>query len=151
MRECVAIRHLHFEDLGYFGAVLEDAGWRVRYLEAPAAKPGAIEYLDPDLLMVLGGPLGANDEAAYPFIGAELRLLEARLEHNKPTVATCLGAQPLAGALGAAVAPGVCSEIGWAPLRLTPAGTGAVLRHFEDAPVFHWHSDAFDLPEHALP
>ena len=27
----------------------------------------------------------------------------------------------------------------------------SALRHLDGVPVFHWHSDAFDLPEHGLP
>lgn len=151
MPDCIAIRHLAFEDLGYFDDVLRDAGFGVRYLDAPAASGGDIENLETGLLIVLGGPLGANDENDYPFLAAELRLLERRLEHNRPTLGICLGAQLMARALGARVAPGVCSEIGWLPLRLTPAGGASPLKHFDGVPVFHWHSDAFDLPEHALP
>lgn len=151
MRECIAIRHLPFEDLGYFEAELRAAGFNVHYLDAPLAERGSFHDLSPDLLIVLGGPLGANDESAYPFLADELELLQRRLERNCPTLGICLGAQLMARALGATVAPGVANEIGWAPLRLTPFGRESLLRHFENVPVFHWHSDAFDLPEHATP
>lgn len=149
--QCVAIRHLAFEDLGSFEPALARAGYAVRYVEAPQADAAMMEALSPDLLVVLGGPLGANDEQDYPFIGAELRLLEKRLEHNRPTLGICLGGQLMARALGAAVAPAVRAEVGWSPLALTVSGETSVLRHFGDAPVFHWHGDAFDLPEHGVP
>lgn len=150
MRDCIAIRHLAFEDLGYFDAVLHDAGWNVRYVDAPLATIEEIEHLSPELLIVLGAPLGANDGADYPFLDAELRLLEKRLERNQPTLGICLGGQLIARALGAVVAPAVRSEIGWLPLQLTASGSRSSLRHFGDEPVFHWHGDAFDLPEHAV-
>lgn len=151
MRECVAIRHLPFEDLGYFATVLQDAGWQVRYLDAPSATLEQIRELSTDLLVVLGAPLGANDENDYPFLAAERALLEARLERNLPTLGICLGAQLMARALGARVAPAIRSEIGWASLLLTPSGEKSSLRYFADVNVFHWHGDAIDVPEHALP
>ncbi len=151
MRECIAICHLEFEDLGTFEDILLHAGYRVRYIEAPRAAAADIENAEPDLLVVLGGPVSANDEADYPFLASELRLLERRLEHNLPTLGICLGAQLMARALGARVAPAVRGEVGWLPLTLTASGSESVLRHFTGAPVFHWHGDAFDLPEHGVP
>lgn len=150
MRECVAIRHLAFEDLGYFDAVLRKEGWNVTYVDAPTSESREIERLSPELLIVLGAPLGANDGGDYPFLDAELRLLEQRLEHNHPTLGICLGGQLMARALGAVVASAVRSEIGWLPLQLTASGMKSALRHFGNEPVFHWHGDAFDLPEHAI-
>lgn len=151
MKTCTAIYHLAFEDLGYFEEVLRAAGFDVRYVDAPTTASDVIENIETDLLIVLGGPLGANDESDYPFLAAELRVLEHRLERNLPTLGICLGAQLMARALGAQVAPALASEIGWLPLKLTRSGNTSALRHFEGTPVFHWHSDAFDLPEHALP
>lgn len=150
MRECIVIRHLAFEDLGYFDAVLREAGWNVRYVDAPTSAVREIETLSPELLIVLGAPLGANDGNTYPFLDAERHLLEKRLEHDEPTLGICLGGQLMARALGAMVAPAVQSEIGWLPLQLTASGTTSPLRHFGNGPVFHWHGDAFDLPEHAV-
>lgn len=150
MRECIAVRHLPFEDLGYFESILQDVGWSVRYIDAPTTALEDIEALSPDLLVVLGGPLGANDMQLYPFLAAELRLLEKRLERNHPTLGICLGGQLMARALGAAVAPAIRPEIGWRQLQLTVSGKESPLRHFNDVAVFHWHGDAFDLPEYAV-
>lgn len=146
MRDCIAIRHLPFEDLGHFEALLQDAGYRVRYLDAPAATLSEIENVHADLLIVLGGPVGAYDEDNYPFLTAELMLLKKRLAENRPTLGVCLGAQLMAKALGATVAPGPRAEIGWLPLTLSAAGSVSVLRHFDGEPVFHWHGDAVTLP-----
>lgn len=149
MRECVAIRHLAFEDLGFFERVLADEGYAVRYVDAPRATPGDIENLDPDLLIVLGGPIGANDETDYPFLASELRLLENRLAAKRATLGICLGAQLMARTLGARVAPAERGEIGWLPLTLSGAGRNSPLKHFDTAPVFHWHGDVFELPRGA--
>ena len=150
MSQVVAIRHVAFEDLGLFGEVLADRGDRVRYIEAADAK---LQDLDPraaDLLVVLGGPIGAYEEDAYPFLTQELKLLEQRLQADLPTLGICLGAQLMARALGASVYPGGRKEIGWAPVRLTEEGLASPLRQFApDTAVLHWHGDTFDLPEGA--
>ena len=108
-----------------------------------------MDPLDPDLLVVLGGPIGAYEEAPYPFLIRELQLLEQRLAQERPTLGLCLGAQLMARALGARVYPGKGKEIGWSPLALTPAGRASCLRHLDVTPVLHWHGDTFDLPERA--
>ena len=97
---------------------------------------------------MLGGPIGAYEEALYPFLTDELRLIEACLHNNVPVMGICLGAQLLARALGARVYPGSAREIGIAPVTLTDPGRVSCLRHLEAAghQVLHWHGDTFDLP-----
>ncbi len=145
----VAVRHVAFEDAGSFAAVLEQQGYTLRYVEAGVDDLAAIGAWAPDLLLILGGPIGAYEDDIYPFIGDELRLIEARLAACQPTFGICLGAQLMARALGARVSPGSNGkEIGWAPLELTAAGQATPLRHLapELTPVLHWHGDTFDIP-----
>lgn len=81
MKSAVAIRHVHFEDLGAFASALEAAGYRLRILDA------GVEDLElrtpPDLLIVLGGPIGAGEADRYPFLRSELRLLRAQLDAGR--------------------------------------------------------------------
>jgi GMP synthase (glutamine-hydrolysing) len=148
MKTALVIRHVAFEDLGLFERTIEAAGYQVRYLEAGMDLLSWLEPLHPDLLIVLGGPIGANDEADYPFIRDEIDLLASRLQSDAPTLGICLGAQLMARALGAAVYPGSQSEIGWAPIQLSAAGQASPLRHLsaDNTSVLHWHGDTFDLP-----
>lgn len=147
-RAC-AIRHVVFEDLGFFAGVLEGHGLGIEYMDAAAVPLAELDPLGPDLLVVLGGPIGAYEDDAYPFLADEVAFIEARLRADRPTLGICLGAQLMARALGAKVYPGGRKEIGWAPLRLTEAGRASCLRHFDGAHVLHWHGDTFDLPEGA--
>ncbi len=149
-RRAVVIRHVAFEDLGSFAGPLAEGGWRVQYLEAGLDGLGAAA--DADLLVVLGGPIGAGDDGPYPFLADEARLIERRLAADRPTLGICLGAQLMARALGARVYGAGRKEIGWGPLSLTEAGAASALallapRH---ASVLHWHGDTFDLPRGAL-
>ncbi|QGU32166.1 glutamine amidotransferase [Thermochromatium tepidum] len=148
MKTAVAIRHVAFEDLGSFAGVLTQRGWVLRDLEAGIDRLGDIDPIEPDLLVVLGGPIGAYEEASYPFIRDALRLLERRLQSDRPTLGICLGAQMMARALGARVYPGPDKEIGWTPLRLSPAGQRSPLANLDGAltSMLHWHGDTFDLP-----
>lgn len=148
MKTAVAIRHVAFEDLGSFAAVLQERGYRLRYVEAGGEELDRIDPLAPDLLIILGGPIGACEEHAYPFILDELHLLERRLAADHPTLGLCLGSQLMARALGARVYPGPVKEIGWHPLHLTEAGRHSPLRHLsaDHTLLLHWHGDTFDLP-----
>ena len=150
MKSVLAIRHVHFEGLGLLGDVLAEDGYQVDYVDAGVDDLAALDPLQADLLVVLGGPIGAYEQYLYPFLNDELRILKARLAAGRPTLGICLGAQLMATALGARVYPAPRKEIGWAPLILTDAGRSSMLRHVDGGvPVLHWHGDTFDLPEGA--
>lgn len=146
MRTALAIRHVHFEDLGSFAAPIAAAGYQVRYLDPGLDEVMLRQLAAADLLVVLGGPVGVYDAPLYPILDKELGVLRCRLAAGAPTLGICLGAQLMARALGARVAPGSAKEIGWAPVELTDAGRIGPLRHLDGVPVLHWHGDAFDLP-----
>ena len=148
MRLALVIRHVACEDLGNLAQVLQQRGLVVRYVEAGRDDLGQLNPLAPEVLIVLGGPIGAYQEHHYPFVTDELRLLERRLAANLPTLGICLGAQLMARALGAKVYAGPHKEIGWAPLQLSEAGRRSCLAQLakRQAAVLHWHGDTFDLP-----
>ena len=146
MKSVLAIRHVHFEDLGAFGTALETAGYTIRYREAGLDSIEPTEADAADLLVVLGGPIGVYDDGLYPFLRETARLLERHLAAGRRTLGICLGAQLMAHVLGARVYPGTAKEIGWAPLSLTQAGAQSPLKHLRDISVLHWHGDTFDLP-----
>jgi GMP synthase (glutamine-hydrolysing) len=143
----VAIRHVHFEDLGNFQTVLEAADYAIQYFDAGIDDLRALRTENIDLLVVLGGPIGAYEDDKYPFLGDEIALLEQRIGSGRPTLGICLGAQLMARALGARVYPGPAKEIGWAPVTLSDAGQASALCHLNEVPVLHWHGDTFDLPD----
>jgi len=146
MKTATVLRHVQFEDLGSLQSVLESAGYAITYRTVGDDDFLAFDSLAPDLLVVLGGPIGVYEEEVYPFLAPEKALIAQRLASNKPTLGICLGAQLIAAALGSRVFPSGVKEIGFAPLSLTAAGTVGPLRHLQGVPVLHWHGDTYDLP-----
>lgn len=96
-------------------------------------------------LVVMGGPMNADEDARFPGLAAERALLAAAVDADVPVLGVCLGMQLLARALGARVHPGHGTEIGLAPVEVV--ADDPVLQPLGPAPtVLHWHSDAAELP-----
>jgi GMP synthase (glutamine-hydrolysing) len=150
MPKAVAITHVPFEDLGSLAAVLGERNYAVQTVDACTADLQDLDPLAPDLLVVLGGPIGVYETDRYPFLSGELELIRRRVQSRLPTLGICLGAQLLAAALGAAVYPGRNGkEIGWAPLSAGADAANCPAMAELLAPgvqVLHWHGDTFDLP-----
>ena len=147
----LAVRHLAFEDLGLLRPVLEGRGFeRFITLDAGVDDLRDLDLDAVDLLVVLGGPIGAYDDALYPYLNDEIALIQRRLASRRPLLGICLGAQLMARALGAEVQPMPHGqkEIGFTPLTLTEAGLASALAPLANGqPVLHWHGDQFGLPD----
>ncbi|WP_424192135.1 glutamine amidotransferase [Ampullimonas aquatilis] len=146
MKTVLALRHIHFEDLGILEPLLHERGYEINYLNAATDDLNSVDVRQPNLLVVLGGPIGAFDEIRYPFLDQELVLIRQRLEAQQPILGICLGAQLMARGLGASIASMGVKEIGFGPISLTPEGRNSVLAALVDTPVLHWHGDRFELP-----
>ena len=146
MKTCLVLRHVAFEDLGALASILSRRGFNARYLDVGVDELARAQLEDSELVVVLGGPIGVYQEDAYPFLLQETALISDRLGALRPTLGICLGAQLMAKALGASVAPGPQKEIGWAPVELTREGRAGPLRHLDGRHVLHWHGDNLDLP-----
>lgn len=150
VKAVAAIRHVAFEDLGFFEAPLLRAGYAIRYYDAGKDDLRDLASDGSSLIVLLGGPMGVYEEGRYPFLTQELRILEGRIAARKPVLGVCLGAQLIARAMGARVYAGGVKEIGFAPVTLTGAGEQSPVATIpRGQPVLHWHGDTFDLPEHA--
>jgi GMP synthase (glutamine-hydrolysing) len=152
-RNALVITHVAFEDLGTLGPALQAAGCEIWVVDACTTRLRSIDPLGPDVLVVLGGPVGVYETQTYPFIADELSLLRERLAAQRPTLGICLGAQLIAAALGSRVHPGERGkELGWGAIT----AAGQARRHAWFAPLLdpslrmlHWHGDTFELPAQA--
>lgn len=145
-RTAVALRHLAFEDLGSFDQALGRLGYVRRYVDPVDGDLETLCDAPPDLLIILGGPISANDDGMFPFIDQELVLIADRVRRSLPTLGICLGAQLIARALGGHVGPSPEAEIGWGALELNGDGRASPLRHLDGQPVLHWHGEMFSIP-----
>ena len=103
-----------------------------------------------EAVVVLGGGMGVYEQDRLPHLRDELALLRACVERQVPVLGICLGAQLLASALGARVAPAGSKEIGFYRVKLEVADP--LFAGLDDSFVaFHWHGDAFALPPGAVP
>jgi GMP synthase-like glutamine amidotransferase len=105
-----------------------------------------------DWLVVMGGLMGAYEDAKYPWLVKEKQLIKRAIEKGKTVIGICLGAQLIANVLGAHVYPNKEKEIGWFPIELTDEGRSSPVTWFlpKRLTVLHWHGDAFDLPQGAV-
>ncbi len=108
---------------------------------------------DVDLLIIMGGPMSVNDEAALPWLRDEKRFIAEAIRAGKAVLGICLGAQLIASALGARVYPGLQKKIGWFYIVARPQHVGGNGQNLFQLPettrVFHWHGETFTLPDAA--
>lgn len=149
-KTALALRHVHFEDLGHFRRPLEYARYEIAYSDLTDDDFCRTDPLEPDLMVILGGPVGVYETDAYPFLEREIEFIRARVEANRPTLGICLGAQLIAASLGAKVFPSGIKEIGFSKIAVTAEGGKGPLRHLDGVEVLHWHGDSYSLPDGAV-
>ncbi len=109
---------------------------------------------DHDALVVLGGEMGANDDAGFGWLGPTRKLIASVVADERPFLGICLGHQLAAVALGGEVMPNPHGQaLGLTPLGLTDAGRADDLLGVV-APgslAVQWNSDIVTrLPEGAV-
>jgi GMP synthase-like glutamine amidotransferase len=107
---------------------------------------------DFDMLIVMGGPMGAYDEDKIEWLKTEKAFIKKAIDAKKKVLGICLGSQLIADVLGAKVYPNNQQEIGWFPIELSEnAHNHPFFKGFpKKFTVFHWHGDTFDLPKGAI-
>lgn len=145
-KTALIVRHVPREGAAGYLEPLEAAGYGIERIDV--ADPAFLDadLCTPDLLIMMGGPMGVYEVDIHPWIPVQLAKLSARLDKGLPTLGVCLGSQMIAAAMGARVYPGGRNEIGFAPVALSDAGARSPARHLSQVPVLHWHGDTFDLP-----
>jgi len=146
------LQHVPFEGLGSMETWFKNQGHTitVTHLYKNEELP-SIE--DIDWLIVMGGPMGVEDQAIYPWLTEEKAFIKQAIDQNKIVLGICLGAQLIADVLGAYIVKNSFREIGWFPIQLSKEAKASELgtalpNNFD---VFHWHGDTFSIPDHAIP
>ena len=141
------IRHVPREGIAGFRDPIEAAGYALDRVDVADPGFGDIDLAEPDLLIMMGGPMGVYERDQHPWIGCQMRRLAIRIAADRPTLGVCFGAQMMAAAMGARVYPGPAKEVGFHPL--TDIAATSPLRHLDSVALLHWHGDTFDLPDGA--
>jgi len=145
------LQHIRCEPPGIFADVLRRHAIAMETVELDEGDK-LPDWRDWDLVVVMGGPMGVNDEAEHPWLAAEKSWIAAAVRAGVPYFGVCLGAQLLAASLGAQVRTGEASEVGVLPVSLTAAGRAdPVLPALGDEfPALQWHGDTFGIPAGAV-
>jgi len=146
MKRALVIRHVPREGVAGFREPLEAAGYRLDQIDVADARFADVDLNAPDLLVMMGGPMGVYERDEHPWISCQLRRLKRRLDARLPTLGVCFGAQMIAAAMGERVFAGPRKEVGFAPIAMAAVPGGNPLAPLRDVPVLHWHGDSFDLP-----
>lgn len=87
----------------WFGRWLAEAGCALDVRRPYLGEPLPDGLADHAALLVLGGHMGAYDDAEFPWLGGVKALAREAAEQEVPTLGICLGHQLLAVALGGSV------------------------------------------------
>ncbi len=105
-----------------------------------------------DWLIIMGGPMSANDEDKFPWLKEEKVFIKKAIDGNKRVLGICLGSQLIASSLGCRVYRNKFKEIGWMTVGLTESAKDNYI--FRSLPgtisVCQWHGETFDMPEGAV-
>ncbi len=153
MAKVWVLQHSPTGNLGAIAEALESAALAWQYVRVFDGRPVPTDMKGAGGLIVMGGVEAVYQLDRYPYLRAEIALIENALKAGRPVLGVCLGSQLLAAALGANVRRAAHKEIGWHPVRLRPeAKDDRLLRGLpEEFVTGHWHSDIFDLPAGAVP
>lgn len=147
----LVLQHIACEPPGVFEDVLRDRGAEILRVELDEGEPLPADLAGLAAVVVMGGPMSVNDEARFPWLVEEKRLLADAVAAGVPVFGACLGVQLLAASLGARVYAGDTPEVGVLPVLPTDAtATDPVFSALGwPRPTLQWHGDTFDLPEGA--
>jgi GMP synthase-like glutamine amidotransferase len=147
----LVLQHIACEPPGVYAEAMSDRRAELHTVELDEGEP-LPDWREFDALVVMGGPMGACDDAHHPWLLAERACIASAVGAGLPFFGACLGSQLLAASLGARVYTGATPEVGVLDVELTDAGRDdPVLRELPASfPTLQWHSDSFDLPPGAV-
>lgn len=128
---------------GHLGTWLVEAGAELEVCRPWAGDevPALASY---DGFLVLGGSMGANDDATTPWLATVKERLREAAENGLPTLGVCLGHQLAAVALGGESAPNPAGQqvgvldVGWTPEAAADDLVGPLVGPRRGV---HWNAD----------
>jgi GMP synthase (glutamine-hydrolysing) len=151
MRKLLVFQHVPFEPLGTLDARFRAEGFRIRYVNFARVAEQCPDIRRYHGLIVLGGPMSANDVEHYPHLDIEQAVIRQAVDAGIPVLGICLGAQLIALSLGGQLRRNPVKEIGWFDVSPTEEGQSDALfsKFAATEKIFQWHGDTFTLPHGA--
>lgn len=133
----------------YLGTWLHQQGIEAQVRLAGVGAPFPQDLEGFAALALLGGGMSVNDN--LPFLRDAERLIVDAFAREVPVIGHCLGGQLMAKTLGAPVSASPAPEVGWHRMDVIASPDSAAW-FGPDAThcVFHWHYEAFALPDAAV-
>ncbi|MGV1036771.1 MAG: type 1 glutamine amidotransferase [Candidatus Nanopelagicales bacterium] len=145
----LVVQHVPWEGPGLIEQPLVAAGLQLEcrtFVNDPSPQVPTIDELAG--LVVMGGPMGADQVEKFPGLGIELDLIRRAVDAELPVLGICLGHQLIAHAFGAQLECGAGPEYGMC--EVTIDGIDPVIEPLgalgERATVLQWHDDVAQLP-----
>ena len=132
---------------GVFDEAVEAGGHELERWSVPDGLPSETPA-SYDAVMVFGGSMHPDQDDRFAWLEREDEFLQEAIAAEVPVFGVCLGAQMLARAAGAGVAPAAAPEIGWLEVSLTPVGAADPVLGVlgPQSTVFQWHHYTFEVP-----
>jgi GMP synthase-like glutamine amidotransferase len=148
----LAVVHQRDAGPGVFAEAARRQGWELQEWLIADGGPPPDAVANFQAVMIFGGAVNVDQQAALPWLRNEKQLLAALLGRGMPLLGVCLGAQMLAEAAGAPARRAATPEIGWVEVEVSDAGAtdpliGPLAPRIH---AFEWHSYEFLLPEGAV-
>lgn len=152
----LVIQNSELAPLGVVGECITKRNIQMEILTPFAGAPLPVYAYSYSGLIVLGGPMNAEDDEHYPYLKDAVRLVQLFSAERKPVLGICLGAQIIARAFGQRIYQHHTAELGFTPLRIihNAVADDSVFKtwaqnYLEPVHLMEWHFDTFDLPAQA--
>ena len=139
----LVVQHEPDAPVAWLGEWWTELGLELDVVRGDLGEPLVEQLTAHDGLVVLGGAMGAEDDAVAPWLAPTRDLLAAAVADGTPTLGVCLGHQLATVALGGTVRRNPSGRtVGLVPVRLTPDGArDALLSGLDGLPAVHYNDD----------
>ena len=139
----LVVQHEPDAPVAWLGEWWAALGLELDVVRGDLGEPVSEVWAHHDGLVVLGGAMGACDDAVAPWLAPTRALLADAVAREVPTLGVCLGHQLAGVALGGVVGRNPSGRtVGPVPVRLTgAAASDPLLGGFDGLPAIHYNDD----------